>query len=142
MVGIASLWAAQEWIEESGGVAAIHAQEMALVQRLVNGLKRIGGVKTYCCDSLDHHLATVTMNVEGMEAGDVGIMLDVDFNIATRTGLHCAPLVHKQLGTAAIHGGVRFAVGPFNTEQHIDAALEGITEIAARARTRTAMLTK
>jgi cysteine desulfurase/selenocysteine lyase len=131
MVGIASLWAAQDWIEESGGVAAIHAQEMALVQRLVSGLKQIDGVITYCCDSLDHHLATVMINVEGMEAGDVGIMLDVDFNVATRTGLHCA-----------IHGGVRFAVGPFNTERHIDAALEGITEIAARARTRTAMLTK
>lgn len=142
MVGIASLWAAQDWIEESGGVAAIHAKEMTLVRRLVNGLKQIDGVIVYCCDSLDNHLATVTMNVEGMEAGDVGIMLDVDFNVATRTGLHCAPLVHEQLGTTAIHGGVRFAVGPFNTEQHIDAALAGIAEIAERARKRTAVLSK
>jgi selenocysteine lyase/cysteine desulfurase len=69
-------------------------------------------------------------------------MLDVDFNVATRTGLHCAPLVHAQLGLVPIHGGVRFAAGPFNTERHIDVALEGVAEIAERARTRNAMLAK
>lgn len=142
MVGIASLWAAQDWIEEVGGVQAIHEREMKLVRRLVNGLKQIDGVVVYCCDSLDDHLATVTMNVEGLEAGDTGIMLDVDFNVATRTGLHCAPLVHEQLGTIPIHGSVRFAVGPFNTEQHIDAALAGVAEIAERARKRNAVFAK
>ena len=142
MVGIASLWAAQDWIEESGGVGAIHAQEMRLVRRFVDGVKRIDGLIAYCCESLENHLATVTVNVEGMEAGDVGIMLDVDFNIATRTGLHCAPLVHQQLGTVPIHGGVRFAIGPFNTERHIDAALAGLTEIAAIAHKRGALLVK
>jgi cysteine desulfurase family protein len=142
MVGIASLWAAQDWISEMGGVSAIHTKEMALVKRLVNGLKQIDGVRIYCCDSLENHLATVTVNVDGLEAGDVGIMLDVDFNIATRTGLHCAPLVHQQLGLIPIHGGVRFAVGPFNTEAHIDAAIAGMTEIAERARERTAALAK
>jgi selenocysteine lyase/cysteine desulfurase len=74
------------------------------------------------------------INVAGMDAGDVGIMLDVDFNIATRTGLHCAPLVHQQLGIDKIHGGVRFGIGPFNTEVDIDAAVVAMTEIAGRAR--------
>jgi selenocysteine lyase/cysteine desulfurase len=61
-------------------------------------------------------------------------MLDVDFNIATRTGLHCAPLVHKQIGTADSGGSVRFSIGAFNTEDHIRTAIEAITEIAERAR--------
>lgn len=134
MVGIASLWAGQDWIDEQGGVTAIHAREMKLAKKLVDGFKKIDGVTLYCCDSLENHLATVTINVDGLEAGDVGIMLDVDFNIATRTGLHCAPLVHEQIGTMKIHGGVRFAIGPFNTEAHIDAALEAVTEIAKRAK--------
>ena len=133
MLGIASLWAGQEWIEEQGGVEAIHRQEMRLTRKLVDGLKRIEGVTCYCCDSMENHLATVTLNVDGMEAGDVGIMLDVDFDIATRTGLHCAPLVHEQIGTMKIHGAVRFAIGPFNTEAHIERALEAMTEIAERA---------
>jgi len=136
MVGIASLWAGQDWIAESGGVEKIHAQEMKLARKLVDGFREIDGVIAYCCENMDDHLATITINIEGMEAGDVGIMLDVDFNIATRTGLHCAPLVHKQLGIVERHGGVRFAIGPFNTEQHIDLALQGVTEIAARAKRR------
>jgi selenocysteine lyase/cysteine desulfurase len=61
-------------------------------------------------------------------------MLDVDFNIATRTGLHCAPLVHKQLGIADAGGAVRFSIGPFNTDGHIDTAIEAISEIAQRAK--------
>ena len=138
MLGIASLWAGQEWIAEQGGVEAIHKQEMTLTRKLVDGFHNIEGVTCYCCDSMKNHLATVTINVAGLEAGDVGIMPDVDFNIATRTGLHCAPLVHKQIGTMEIHGGTRFAFGPFNTEAHVDRALEGVTEIATRAKRRKA----
>ena len=134
MVGVASLWAGQDWIAEQGGVEAIHAREMKLAARLVDGFKNIDGVKLYCCDNLDNHLATFTINVDGFEAGDVGIILDVDFNIATRTGLHCAPLVHQQLGIDKIKGGVRFAVGPFNTDEHVDRALEAMADIAQRAR--------
>ncbi len=133
MVGVASLWAGQEWIDEQGGVDAIHAYEMKLAKKLVDGFKKIDGVTVYCCDSLENHLSTVTMNVDGFEAGNVGTMLDVDFDIATRTGLHCAPLVHEQLGLVEIHGGVRFAIGPFNTEAHIDKAIAAIAEIAKRA---------
>lgn len=134
MVGIAALWAGQEWMKEQGGVEAIHAAEMKLANKLVAGFKDIEGVTVYCCDSMENHLSTVTMNVDNLEAGDVGIMLDVDFNIATRTGLHCAPLVHQQIGTMPVHGAVRFAIGPFNTEEHIDAAIAAIAEIAVRAR--------
>jgi cysteine desulfurase family protein len=129
MVGIAALWAGQDWLEQNG-VDRIHEREMRLVHRLVEGMREINGVRIYCCDNLENHLATVTMNIEGMEAADVGTMLDVDHNIATRTGLHCAPLVHEQLGTIALRGGVRFSIGPFNTDAHIDAALEAIAAIS------------
>ena len=70
-------------------------------------------------------------NIKGFEAGDVGTMLDVDYDIATRTGLHCAPLVHEQMGTTEIHGTVRFGIGPFNTDEHIDKAISAVREIAA-----------
>jgi len=133
MVGVASLWAAQDWLEEQG-IENIHAREMKLARKLVNGFKQIEGVTMYCCDNMDNHISTLTINVEGLEAGDVGIMLDVDHNIATRTGLHCAPLVHTQLGILEIHGGVRFGIGAFNTEAHIDAAIDAVAAIAEDAR--------
>jgi cysteine desulfurase / selenocysteine lyase len=133
MVGIASLFAGQDWIKKEG-IENIHRHEMKLAQKLLDGFRSIDGVLTYCCDSLENHLSTITMNIAGMDAGDIGIMLDVDYDIATRTGLHCAPLVHEQIGTVKIHGGVRFAVGAFNQESDVDAAVEAIREIAKRAR--------
>jgi cysteine desulfurase / selenocysteine lyase len=137
MVGAAALWAGQDWLDKNG-VEKTHAREMELAQKLVDGLRPIEGVKLYCCDSLKNHLSTVSMNIEGLEAGDVGTMLDVDHNVATRTGLHCAPLVHEQLGTVPIHGAVRFSIGAFNTEAHIDAALEGVRQIARWSKERQA----
>jgi cysteine desulfurase / selenocysteine lyase len=129
MLGVASLWAGQEWLDQQG-VQNIHAREMKLATMLVEGVRRIEGVRLYCCESLANHLSTFTLNIDGMDAGDVGIMLDVDHNIATRTGLHCAPLVHTQLGTVGIHGGVRFSIGAFNTEAQVVAAIDAVAAIA------------
>ena len=104
---------------------------MKLWDRLRNGLEGIEGVIIYCAESPVNHNAVLSFNIEEWEAGDVGTMLDVDYNIACRTGLHCAPLVHRQIGTEEIHGTVRFSLGPFNTEEHIDTAIGAVVEIAA-----------
>ncbi len=134
MLGVASLWAGQDYIASQGGVEKLHSREMKLARRLVEGLREIDEVHVYCCEDMENHLSTVTVNVEGLEAGDVGIMLDVDFNIATRTGLHCAPLVHEQIGTMPVHGGVRFSIGAFNTQEDIDAAVRAMEEITTRVK--------
>lgn len=134
MLGVASLWAGQDYIASQGGVEKLHSREMKLARRLVEGLRGIDEVHVYCCADMENHLSTVTVNVEGLEAGDVGIMLDVDFNIATRTGLHCAPLVHEQIGTMPVHGGVRFSIGAFNTQEDIDAAVRAMEEITTRVK--------
>lgn len=135
MLGVASLWAGQDWLEEHG-VENIHRQEMALARRLVEGLRGIEGVELYCCDNLDNHLSTILMNLDGVDPSDVGVMLDVDHNIATRTGLHCAPLVHRQLGTEETHGGVRFSVGAFNAEVDVATAIAAVGDVAQWARER------
>jgi cysteine desulfurase family protein len=134
--GIAGLSAGVKWLTERGR-ENIHRHEMALWSRLRDGLRAIDGVVLYCAESEDRHISVLMVNVEGMVAGDVGTILDVDYNIATRTGLHCAPMVHEHLGTAAIHGGVRFGIGPFNTEAHVDAAIRAVGEIAAMRKRRS-----
>ncbi len=130
VMGIAGLKAGVTWVK-GRGLEAIHREEMRLARILLDGLKAIPRVVTYCLDSLDDHIAVLAFNVQGMDAADVGTMLDVDFGIACRTGLHCAPLVHEQLGTDKIHGAVRFGIGPFNTEEHVRAAVEAVGRIAA-----------
>mgnify|MGYP001826830101 FL=1 len=107
----------------------IHKQEMRLTRMLKDGLSELDGVSLYCQDDLTDHIAIICFNIDGMEALNVGTLLDGEYNIACRTGLHCAPLVHEQLGTAQIGGAVRIGIGPFNTEDHIRTAIEAIGEI-------------
>jgi cysteine desulfurase family protein len=130
ILGIAGLSAGVRWIEQQG-LAAIEAHEMKLTKQLRDGLREIPGVTLYCQDDLANHIGVLAFNVAGLEAADTGTMLDVDYNIACRTGLHCAPLVHEQLGTDKIHGAVRFGIGPFNTEEHILTAIAAVRDIAS-----------
>jgi len=128
-VGVAGLHAGVKWVEEKG-IENIHEHEMKLTKMLRDGLNDVEGVTLYCMDDLTGHIGIFLFNVDGFEALNVGTILDVDYNIACRTGLHCAPLIHEHIGTADIHGAVRFGIGPFNTEEHIETAIQAIKEIA------------
>lgn len=129
VMGVAGLHAGLKWIEKKG-LDNIHEHEMKLTSMLRDGLKGIEGVSVYCQDDLTDHISVFLFNVDGLEALNTATILDVDYNIASRSGLHCAPLVHEQLGTDKIKGAVRFGIGPFNTEEHIKTAIEAIKEIA------------
>jgi selenocysteine lyase/cysteine desulfurase len=135
VAGIAGLQAGVKWVEAQG-VEALHAQEMKLLRQLRDGLAEIPGVILYCQADLTDHIAVLAFNVEGMDAGDVGTLIDVDHDIACRTGLHCAPLVHEGLGTAP-RGAVRLSIGPFNTEEHIRTAIEAVAEVAEFSQSRS-----
>lgn len=130
VLGVAGLHAGVKWVMEKG-VENIHAQEMKLWEKLRLGIKDIPGVTLYCAESVENHNPVMSININGLEAGDVGTMLDVDYDIACRTGLQCAPKVHVGIGTIDIHGTVRLSVGAFNTEADIDAAINAIKEIAS-----------
>ena len=128
-LGVAGLHAGLKWIEKKG-LNNIHEQEMKLTAMLRDGLKDIEGVTLYCQDDLTDHISILPFNIDGFEAINTGPILDVDYNIACRTGLHCAPLVHEQLGTDKIKGAVRSGIGLFNTEEHINTAINAVKEIA------------
>jgi len=130
LVGIAGLNAGIKWILEKG-IENLHNQEMALWNKLRLALQNIDGLTTYCATSIENQNPVLTFNIQGFEAADVGMMLDVDYNIACRTGLQCAPKVHERLGTIDIHGTVRFSLGVFNTEKDIDTAIDAVKDIAS-----------
>lgn len=129
-MGIAGLLAGQEWLGQRG-LAAIRAHEMELTALLVEGLREADGVTCYCAGADERHLPVVTCNVAGLEAGEVGTILDVDYDIAVRTGLHCAPLVHEGIGTDPL-GAVRFSIGPFNTRDDVAISVRAMREIGER----------
>ena len=130
VLGIAGLYAAQEWIEERG-LANIHAHEMELFAALQDGLARIEHVQLHGCTGLEHRLPVLSFTIDGWDPSDVGTMLDVDYNIATRTGLQCAPLVHAQMGTSP-RGTVRMSIGPLNEAPHVEKAILAVEAIAGR----------
>jgi len=130
VLGIAGLHAGLKWIAKQG-MDQIHHHEMELTRMLRDGLKEIDGVLLYGQDDLTDHIAVLSFNIAGMEALNTGTLLDGEYDIACRTGLHCAPLVHEQLGTDRIGGTVRIGIGPFNTEAHIKTLLQAVAELVA-----------
>ena len=130
LLGVAGLNAGAKWVRDRG-MGDIHDHEMRLTTMLRDGVRDIKGVTTYCQDDLTDHIPVFLFNIAGFEAEAAGALLDVDHDIACRTGLHCAPLVHEHLGTTGIHGAIRFSIGPFNTEDHVRSAIAAVKDIAA-----------
>ncbi len=131
--GVAGLNAGVRWVLDRG-IETLHAQEIALWDKLRKGLQHISHVKTYCAEDPVNHNAVLSFNVDGLQSVDVGTMLDVDYNIVCRTGMQCAPLVHQGLGTENVHGTVRLSIGPFNTDEQIEKTITAVAEIASLRR--------
>jgi len=137
-MGIAGLLAGQKWIAAQGGVNALFEHEMKHARRLRNALAETEGVRLYCDDMDRDHLPVFVFNIDGLPAGQVGELLDVEHDIITRTGLHCAPRVHEGIGTADQGGTVRFSPGAFTTDEDVDRAIAAVIDIADYAQTRRA----
>ena len=106
-----------------------HRREMHLVRRLRAGLEGTPARRDPQSAAHRRRPARADLHGEGIVSDDVGAILDGDYGIAVRTGLHCAPLVHTDLGTVG-SGAVRFSLGYFTTEDDIDRAIAAMTEIA------------
>ena len=130
VLGIAGLHAGIKWLYEQG-MEKIHAHELELTRLLVDGLNRIDRVETYCAEGANDHIGVVSFNIRGLDPENTGTLLDGEYNIAVRTGLQCAPLVHEGLGTDKLRGTVRISFGPFNNTTHVEMVLDAVQEIAA-----------
>lgn len=126
--GIAGLNAGLDYIL-STGVKNIHAKEISLARRFVNGISDISDLKLY--GDIDAPLRTpiISLNIGNMSSASVSDILWEDYEICVRTGAHCAPLMHKTFGTEK-QGAVRFSFSCFNTEAEIDTAIQAMHEIA------------
>jgi cysteine desulfurase / selenocysteine lyase len=133
MLGVVGLSSGLELIAEQGGVTAIHAREMELARVLWQALRETEGVRLYFAESLQRRTPVFAFNFEGVDPAQVGARLDVDYGVACRTGLHCAPLVHESIGTAP-QGAVRFSVGPTTTPADVEAGAHAIRALAAEIR--------
>ena len=127
--GLIGLEAGSGWVLEQT-VAALQQREHILAERLAGGLRELPGVKLHGWTDPSRQAGIVSFEIAGSDPRDVGLILEQSFGVICRTGLHCAPGVHRELGTMENGGSVRFSVGPMVTEGEIDAAVEAVRQIA------------
>ena len=127
--GIMGLSAALDFLEETG-VETIAEKEHDQMMRFYNAVVDLPGVKVYGDFSEGHQrTAVVTLNIHDYDSSAVSDELSECYDIATRPGAHCAPLMHQALGTVE-QGAVRFSFSWFTTEEEVDAAIAAVKEIA------------
>lgn len=126
--GIAGLHAALGYLEKEG-IDNIRKKENELMWRFYNGVKDVPGVKVYGDYSQKERCAIVTLNIGDYDSSEVSDELLMEYDISTRSGGHCAPLMHEALGTVE-QGAVRFSFSHYNTEEEVDTAIKAIHELA------------
>lgn len=129
---LAGLLAGVRWVRERG-IPAIREHEMALTQRLIDGLREIPGVTLYGTGDAGLQTATVTFNIHAMEPSEAGLRLDDEFGVLCRVGLHCAPAAHRTIGTFP-RGAIRFGMSALNTMADVDDALSAVRSLAMEKR--------
>ena len=127
MPGVYGWEAAMAFLDEQG-VEKLHAHEMALTERFLNGLKEIDTVRLAGTYDLSRRVGVVSIDFRNIDNAEAAYRLETEYGILTRCGLHCAPSAHKSLDTFP-QGTVRFAVGFASTEDEVNAALEAIRVI-------------
>lgn len=110
----AGLYAATRFLKKQG-VNQIYEKEKQLTEELIKGLSKIEGVTLYLPKNLERHIGVVSFSVAGYQSGEIGMILDEDYQIAVRTGYHCAPLIHKYLKDQECGGTVRASLSYFTT---------------------------
>ncbi|GAE90782.1 cysteine desulfurase [Acetivibrio straminisolvens JCM 21531] len=100
-----------------------------LIKRLYEGIENLSGIKLYSLKDMEKNSGIISFNFMGMDSAKICVMLDKMYGIASRSGLHCAPLAHETIGTKAT-GTVRLSVGCFNTIEEIDTTIGALKRIS------------
>lgn len=124
MPGISGLSAALDFLNKMG-LKNIREHEQNLANLFIEGLKEIKNVKVYGPKNPKERVSTVSITVDECDMGELSFLLDADYGVMTRSGLHCAPQAHKTIGTFP-EGTLRFSFGVFNKEDDVRYALEAL----------------
>ncbi|MGB7605047.1 MAG: aminotransferase class V-fold PLP-dependent enzyme [Lutisporaceae bacterium] len=125
--GIIGLHRALEYIKYIG-ISTICDTELKLTGQFLEGVQNIEGIRVIGLKDTIERTAVVSLDFEGLDNGEVSYLLDRDFGIMTRCGLHCAPSAHKTLGTFP-NGTVRFSFSHSNTIAEVLYTIDAINKV-------------
>lgn len=129
MLGISGLLGGLRFLKRVG-TAAVRRQEEQRMDHLLTGLAKREGIRVYGPGDAVSRTGTLSLRMRGWEPAELSFLLDRLFQIRTRAGLHCSPLVHQSIGTFP-EGTVRVSLGFFNTREEIDELLDALDRIRA-----------
>ena len=101
---------------------------MELTAIFLAGIHSLKHIKIIGPQDLKNRIAVVSLDFPDRDNGEIAYILDKDYGIMTRSGLHCAPSAHQTLGTFP-QGTVRFSFTHFNTKAEVNYALQAIAKI-------------
>lgn len=128
MPGICGLLEGIKFINNEG-INTIYEKNFYLRSHLLEELHNINNVILYDdINKADSYTSCLSLNVKDMDTSELSYILDNDYNIKNRSGLHCAPLAHKTVGTYP-SGTVRLSISYFNTLEEINYVINSINNI-------------
>lgn len=130
--GIAGVHAGIRFLESTEGLE-LRARRHVNSTRLLQGMLKIPGVEIHGAKEMDRRIGVFSFNISGWDCHEVASILDANWAIQTRAGRHCAPLIHRALGTESEHGTVRLSVGLFTTLAETEMVLESIAKLASQS---------
>ncbi len=122
VVAIMGLNESLKWLES----VDVEKKEKELTKYLYEKLKQLPKVLIYVPKESEKCIGILSINIQGYTADEVGSILDEEFDIAVRTGYHCAPLIHEFIDSTKFNGTVRISLNYFNSKEEIDKLIEAI----------------
>ena len=128
-IGIAGLAEGVKFIAEQT-VEKLAAHDLDLVRTFIEGVSNIEGLTYFGPQGVKHRVGVFSLRIEGFDPQELSAILESQFGILTRSGIHCAPLAHAAIGTLETGGATRFSFGPFLSKQDVKYATDALGEIA------------
>ncbi len=129
-IGCAGLLAGVRWLRRKG-IETIAAHDRKLVETFLNATADLDGLQIYGPPGASDRIGVLSIRVRGYEPQELSAVLESAFGILTRSGIHCAPWMHRTLGTLDIGGTTRLSFGPFVTEEDVRFTADGLAQVAA-----------
>src|SRR5262249_29186366 len=129
-IGLAGLSEGIQWIMEQG-IEQLAAHDLDLVRTFIDGISNVEGIKYFGPQGVRNRIGVLSVRIDGLDPHELSSILEASYGILTRSGIHCAPLVHEAIGTLQTGGTTRFSFGPFLTKQDVKFATDVLAEIAA-----------
>ena len=129
-IGLVGLGEGVKWVAEQT-VEKLAAHDLDLVRTFLDGVNNIDGLTYFGPQGVRSRLGVFSVRVDGYDPHELSSILESQFGILTRSGIHCAPLAHAAIGTLAGGGATRLSFGPFLSKQDVKYATDALGEVAA-----------